>query len=42
MISSPSLHDLAVDARSRVPDPPPWDAVADALSANEGETVGGS
>src|SRR5438309_1431966 len=29
MISSPSLHDLAVDARSRVPDPPPWDAVAD-------------
>src|SRR5437773_10419491 len=29
MTSPLSLHDLAVDARSRVPDPPTWDAVAE-------------
>lgn len=42
--SPPSLRDLAADARSRVPDPPAWDAVAEdakrlRLGALQGEAA---
>jgi hypothetical protein len=44
VISPPSLHDLAAEARLRVPDPPAWDAVADdakrlRLGALQGEAA---